>query len=293
MTTPTELTYNTIANQTWFELVTRFRRETGNQLRLLRVLMTGLLVPVLLVLLALATQNAALNLENRRYITAFAVDPPPLAVDVLREALINNDRIERITVLPETASVPMSVEIKPKTSLTDKQIETLATVLENSGEFSFVSVNHSLLARNTSAYLKAKKLALVFLLIAMILAASTIMVVVRREILRSNSASINLLRQLGATTTAISKPLIARAALLTTLAIIGTTGLVTVFYKTVKHLVDVSPYSTLMVDVISLPHLALLALVSITAACFAATTTLQSIFLILNQSLKRFTFKFR
>jgi len=279
--------HRTIANRTVFELVTGFRRETGNQFRLLCILTAGMIVPVLLVLLAITTKNAASNLESRRYITAFTADSPAPAVATLKASLIKHYQIDTVTVLPATESVPIIVEIQPIASLTTDQTESLARELENSGEFNLVLVNLHLLKRNTSAYLKAQKLSLIFFLMALALAASTCMIVVKREILRSNSASINLQRQLGASPTAISKPFIARAALMTLMAIIGAAGLVTVFYKTAKHLVDVSSYSMVLMDALPVVHLILLTTVSITAACYAATNALQSTFIFTNQLLNK------
>ncbi len=269
------------------ELITVLRRETGNQFRLLCVLSVGLLIPVTLVALALTMQNAAANLEDRRHISAFATDSNEAVVATLKQSLINNPQIERVTILPADENIPAILEIKPALALTENQTDLLARTLENSGAFTFVSVNRQLLKRNAGSHNKAKKLALVLFLFALVAAALTCMITIKREILRSNSANINLQRQLGATPTTISRPYIVRAALITMLATIGAAAMVTVFYKTLEHYADISTYSTVLLDSLPVAHLIVLAIVSVAAACFAAATALQSIFNVLNHILRK------
>ena len=278
--------HRAVGNLDVFEPVTALRRETGNHFRLLRALTVGLLIPVLLVFIALAIQNAASNLENRRLITAFGA--PNMTPSSLTQTLTNNPRIERVNVLQATPDMPAVLEIKPVESVTSAQIASLAETLESMREFSFVSFNQSLLERNTDAFRTAERLALILFLLAMVITALICTVIVRRELFRANSSSIKLQCQLGATLTAITRPYIYRAAITTLLAVFAATGLATVINKTVNHFVDISSYNALLVDFLPVGHLILLVAISVAAACFAAATALQSIFIYINQILKSF-----
>ena len=270
-----------VSNPTMFELVTGLRRETGNHFRLVCVLTAGLLIPVLLVLIALASQNAASNLENRRLITAFGA--PDMTPESLNLAVAQNPKIESFNVLQAASTVPAILEIRPTPSLNSEQIASLADSLQSTREFNFVSVNHQLLQRNIDAFHKAKKLALVLFLMALVTAALICGVVIRREIFRANSASINLQRQLGATITTISRPYIYRAAVVTLLATVAAAGLATVFYKVINQFVDMSSYNIIGADLLPAGYLILLAVISVAAGCFAAATAFQSIFIFINQ----------
>jgi len=189
--------------------------------------------------------------------------------------------------LPAAADTPAILEIKPLKTLTGPQIAALAQTLEQSGRFSFVSVNHQLLERNVDASYKAKNLALVFLLLAFVTSGVICLTIVRREIFRSNSDTVNLLRQLGATPITIARPYIYRAALITLAAGLVVTGLFTLFNKIVQQYVDISSYASIFMDSIPIGYLVLLVLVSVTTACFAAATALHSFFSYINHIVKK------
>ena len=276
--------HRTVSALAVFEPITALRRESGNHFRLLRALTIGLLIPVSLLFTALAVQNAAANLENRRLITAFGA--PNMTPTSLTQALNNNPQIVRVDVLQAAENMPAILEIKPMESLTSEQIAALAETIESSSEFNFVSFNQSLLDRNINAFHTANGLSLVLFLLALVTTALVCMFVIRREIFRVNSSSINLQRQLGATLTAITRPYIYRAAIASVLAMVAAAGLATVIYRTVSLFVDISSYNTLVVDFLPVGHLFLLVAISVAAACFAAATALQSIFIYINQLLK-------
>ena len=268
-----------IANATLFELITGLRREAGNHFRLLCVLTTVLLIPVVLVLLAMASNNAASNLENRRLVSAF-VASPDMSTDHLKQSVARIAGVERISVLPASGKIPAILEVTPTPSLAVADIEELVSKMQSTGAFSFINADEHLLRRNTSGSNKAKSLGLMLFLMALVISALICMVVIKREIFRANSATINLKRQLGATLTAITRPYVLRAAVLTTLAISLAAVLVTVFYKFLRTYVDISSYSGILQDSMPVWHLLILAFVCVITACFAAATALQNLSLI-------------
>lgn len=273
------------AGYTVSELLTTGRRETGNQFRLLGVLGLSLVLPVLLIALAMMSLKAASNLENRRYLSAFAIDSS--VVETLKSSLLRHPEIAEITVIPANEGVPAILEIQPGPSMSVDQIGTLASHLENSGNFNFIAVNDGLVQRNTNRYSQAKQFALLLMALAMILAMLICMLVIRRELLRRNLANINLQRQLGATATAISRPYIYRAALITAIATILAVAAVTILNKTLNALVDISSYDAIWIESLPISYLILLGIVSITAASIAAATTFQGIFSYINQIFRR------
>ena len=160
--------------------------------------------------------------------------------------------------------------------------------MQSTGAFSFVNADKNLLRQNISGSDKARSLALVLFLMALVTAALICLVVVKREIFRKNSAAINLKRQLGATLAAITRPYVLRAAALTALAVSLAAIVVTVFYKILHTYVDISSYSGILKDSIPVRNLLILAIVCIITACFAAATALQNFFTVIKQSLRSF-----
>jgi cell division protein FtsX len=279
------------AGYTVSELLTTGRRETRNQFRLLGVLSLSLVLPVLLVALAMMSFKAASNLEQRRYLSAFAIDNS--VVETLKTSLLRHPEIAEITVIPANESAPAILEIQPGLSLSVEQISTLASHLENSGNFNFVAVNDGLVQRNSNRHSQAKKFGVLLIAAAIILAMLICMLVVRRELLRHNQANINLQRQLGATATTISRPYVYRAALITAMSTILAVTAVTILNKTLKALVDISSYNAIWFDSLPISYLILLGIVSVIAASIAAATTFQSIFQYINQIVRGFLSSFQ
>jgi hypothetical protein len=280
-------TIQLIANTTIFELITGLRRDAGNHLRLLCVLTTVLLIPVVMVLLAMASTNAATNLETRRLVSAFVANAE-MRTDSLKQSVLRIPGVEQINVLPAIGNIPPILEVTPAPSLTLTDIEEMVSKMQSTGAFSFVNADKNLLRQNISGSDKARSLALVLFLMALVTAALICLVVVKREIFRKNSAAINLKRQLGATLAAITRPYVLRAAALTALAVSLAAIVVTVFYKILHTYVDISSYSGILKDSIPVRNLLILAIVCIITACFAAATALQNFFTVIKQSLKSF-----
>lgn len=278
-------------NRTIFELLTSFRREPGNQLRLLGALIAGLLLPFMLMLLALLIQNAATNLENRRHFTAFISGDSNTGnnavVEQIRHSLTNSPLIERVTLLPATNSTPAMAEIQPVLSATAEQVTSLAHQLENSAAVSFVFINQELFNRNTRGYRTSKTLSFFLSFAALMAAGVFCILVIRKEIVRANSADINLQRHLGASHTAITRPYIYRAALLTSLATGITTLLIAGLYLATKHYVDISSYGGVLPTSLFTGKLMVFVMVSVLAASFAAATALNGNILLLNQLFKK------
>jgi len=113
-------TIQLIANTTIFELITGLRRDAGNHLRLLCVLTTVLLIPVVMVLLAMASTNAATNLETRRLVSAFVANAE-MRTDSLKQSVLRIPGVEQINVLPAIGNIPPILEVTPSAAINLKR----------------------------------------------------------------------------------------------------------------------------------------------------------------------------
>lgn len=282
---PPRLVTAVLFNSSYFNALSDFYRSLthsdGRQLLFTFALTLLLVMPAGTLLVAQGLQNASENLKQARRITVFLTPETSSTAIELAATLTRNQRIDRVTLIDTSTfstvtlapgsshpTAPALLEVVPVSHLDNDSISSLAAHLQGLTGIDFVDLDTSRLQENESAFKVLTSMARFSNIAALLIAAIFTLLVSRRDI-HNNQKSITLMRQIGATDTAVRRPYLYRSLLLGIMAgFLSIMATITIF-SAVLHFAESGTISSLIPPAPSAIQLIMFFVIVIAAASIA------------------------